>query len=81
MLVGDQAGDQEDRIGQPFVGPAGRLLGQALEEVGFDKRDLYITNVIKHFKFELRGKRDLRKRANAAEVEPACAGSRPNSNK
>jgi DNA polymerase len=71
MLVGEQAGDQEDRIGQPFVGPAGRLLEKALGEIGIDKREVYVTNVIKHFKFELRGKRRLHKRANAAEIE-AC---------
>ena len=71
MLIGEQAGDREDIEGLPFVGPAGRLLDQALEQIGFDRDALYVTNVIKHFKFELRGKRRLHKRANAAEIE-AC---------
>jgi DNA polymerase len=71
MLIGEQAGDREDLEGLPFVGPAGRLLDKALEEVGVDRDRLYVTNVIKHFKFELRGKRRLHKRANAAEVD-AC---------
>jgi uracil-DNA glycosylase len=71
MLIGEQAGDREDIEGLPFVGPAGRLLDQALGEVGIDREALYVTNVIKHFKFELRGKRRLHKRANAAEIE-AC---------
>jgi DNA polymerase len=71
MLIGEQAGDHEDVEGVPFVGPAGRLLDRALEEVGVDRDTLYVTNVIKHFKFELRGKRRLHKRANAAEIE-AC---------
>ncbi len=71
VLIGEQAGDREDVEGEPFVGPAGRLLDQALAEVGIDRATLYVTNVIKHFKFELRGKRRLHKRANAAEIE-AC---------
>jgi DNA polymerase len=71
MLIGEQAGDREDLEGEPFVGPAGRLLDQALGEIGIDRETLYVTNVIKHFKFELRGKRRLHKRANAAEIE-AC---------
>jgi uracil-DNA glycosylase family protein len=71
MLIGEQAGDREDLEGLPFVGPAGRLLDQALGEVGVDREALYVTNVIKHFKFELRGKRRLHKRANAAEID-AC---------
>jgi DNA polymerase len=71
MLIGEQAGDREDIEGLPFVGPAGRLLDQALERVGVDREMLYVTNVVKHFKFELRGKRRLHKRANAAEIE-AC---------
>lgn len=71
MLIGEQAGDREDIEGLPFVGPAGRLLDQALERAGIDRERLYVTNVIKHFKFELRGKRRLHKRANAAEVD-AC---------
>jgi len=71
ILLGEQAGDREDREGLPFVGPAGRLLDEALAEIGVSRDSLYITNVIKHFKFELRGKRRLHKRANAAEIN-AC---------
>ncbi|HKE49783.1 MAG TPA: UdgX family uracil-DNA binding protein [Rhodanobacteraceae bacterium] len=71
MLIGEQAGDREDLEGAPFVGPAGRLLDQALADVGIERKRLYVTNVIKHFKFEMRGKRRLHKRANAAEIE-AC---------
>ena len=69
LVVGEQAGDQEDREGRPFVGPAGQLLDKALDDAGVARADLYITNVIKHFKFEQRGKRRLHKRANAAEIE------------
>jgi DNA polymerase len=71
MLIGEQAGDREDLEGLPFVGPAGRLLDQALAEIGIERDILYVTNVVKHFKFEQRGKRRLHKRANATEVE-AC---------
>jgi len=71
MLIGEQAGDREDLAGTPFVGPAGRLLDQALEEIGAHRENFYVTNVIKHFKFELRGKRRLHRRANAAEID-AC---------
>ncbi|HVV98098.1 MAG TPA: UdgX family uracil-DNA binding protein [Rhodanobacteraceae bacterium] len=71
MLIGEQAGDREDLEGLPFVGPAGRLLDEALASIGIHRERLYVTNVVKHFKFELRGKRRLHKRANAAEVD-AC---------
>ncbi|WP_313045127.1 UdgX family uracil-DNA binding protein [Brevundimonas sp.] len=71
MVVGEQPGDQEDLVGRPFVGPAGRLLGAAFEEVGLNRRDLYLTNAVKHFKHEPRGKRRLHKTPNAAEVQ-AC---------
>jgi DNA polymerase len=72
MLVGEQPGDQEDRQGHPFVGPAGRLLNAALEEAGIDRRRVYITNAVKHFKFVPieRGRR-LHKKPAAAEVR-AC---------
>ena len=73
VVIGEQAGDHEDLEGLPFVGPAGRLLDEALERAGVDRDALYVTNVIKHFKFELRGKRRLHKRANAAEIA-ACVG-------
>jgi uracil-DNA glycosylase len=72
MLVGEQPGDQEDRQGHPFVGPAGRLLDVALEEAGIDRRRVYITNAVKHFKFVVieRGRR-LHKKPSAGEVR-AC---------
>ncbi len=69
MLVGEQPGDQEDRAGHPFVGPAGRLLDEALEEAGIDRGETFVTNAVKHFKHEMRGKRRLHKRPNAYEVE------------
>ena len=71
MLVGEQPGDHEDRAGRPFVGPAGRLLEQALEEAGIDRSTVYVTNVVKHFKWEARGKRRIHQKPNATEVS-AC---------
>jgi DNA polymerase len=71
MLVGEQPGDAEDVAGHPFVGPAGRLLDRALEEAGIDRRSVYVTNVVKHFKWEPRGKRRIHSRPNASEVA-AC---------
>lgn len=71
MLIGEQPGDQEDIAGAPFVGPSGQLLDRALQEAGLDRGRLYLTNTVKHFKFEQRGKARLHKRANAAEQE-AC---------
>ena len=71
VLVGEQPGDQEDRRGKPFVGPAGRILDEALEDAGIDRADVYITNVVKHFKFQPRGKRRIHKRPAAAEIA-AC---------
>ena len=71
QLIGEQPGQQEDIQGLPFVGPAGRLLDRALEEAQVDRGTLYLTNTVKHFKYELRGKVRLHKRANAAEQE-AC---------
>ena len=71
MLVGEQPGDKEDLAGRPFVGPAGRLLDQALEEAGIDRTGVYVTNAVKHFKWEPRGKRRLHKRPDAVEVA-AC---------
>jgi uracil-DNA glycosylase family protein len=71
MLVGEQPGDSEDREGHPFVGPAGRILDQALEEAGIDRRVVYVTNAVKHFKWEPRGKRRLHKTPAQREVE-AC---------
>jgi uracil-DNA glycosylase len=71
MLIGEQPGLQEDAQGLPFVGPSGRLLDRALEEAKVDRATVYVTNTVKHFKYELRGKLRLHKRANAAEQE-AC---------
>jgi uracil-DNA glycosylase family protein len=71
MLVGEQPGDQEDRQGHPFVGPAGKVLRQLLEEVGLPIEDCYLTNAVKHFKFEPRGKRRIHQRPNRAEAS-AC---------
>ena len=71
MLVGEQPGDAEDIAGHPFVGPAGKLLDRALEEAGIDRRIVYVTNVVKHFKWEPRGKRRIHAKPNAAEVA-AC---------
>jgi DNA polymerase len=71
MLVGEQPGDQEDLAGRPFVGPAGAILDRALEEAGATRNDYFITNAVKHFKHELRGKRRLHKTPDAGEVR-AC---------
>ena len=68
MFVGEQPGDKEDLEGRPFVGPAGRLLDRALEEAGIDRRAAYVTNVVKHFKYERRGKRRIHKKPNADEI-------------
>jgi uracil-DNA glycosylase len=71
MFVGEQPGDQEDLQGRPFVGPAGKLLDNALEEAGIERKKTYITNAVKHFKWEPRGKRRIHKKPNNAEVA-AC---------
>lgn|SRR5690606_25821835 len=71
LLVGEQPGDREDLEGKPFVGPAGQLLRRALAEAGLEPASLYLTNTVKHFKFQPRGKRRLHQRANAAE-QAAC---------
>jgi uracil-DNA glycosylase len=71
MLVGEQPGNEEDLMGKPFVGPAGRLLDDALEEAGIDRSQTYVTNVVKHFKWEPRGKRRIHKKPNAQEIA-AC---------
>jgi DNA polymerase len=71
MLVGEQPGDQEDLQGRPFVGPAGQLLDRALEAAGIDRTGVYVTNVVKHFKWEPRGKRRIHAKPNAAEIA-AC---------
>ena len=69
MLVGEQPGDKEDLAGKPFVGPAGRVLDQALADAGIARKETFVTNAVKHFKYEMRGKRRLHKRPNNYEVE------------
>jgi len=71
MLVGEQPGDKEDLAGEPFVGPAGRLLDRALEEAGIDRGEAYVTNAVKHFKWRPRGKRRLHQTPRGGEIE-AC---------
>jgi uracil-DNA glycosylase family protein len=71
MLVGEQPGDREDRTGHPFVGPAGALLDRAMEDAGIDRERVFVTNVVKHFKWRPSGKRRLHERPNAAEIR-AC---------
>lgn len=72
VLVGEQPGDQEDRAGVPFVGPAGRVLDDALHDAGIDRADVYLTNAVKHFKWRARGKRRIHERPNRTEVV-ACS--------
>jgi len=69
MMVGEQPGDQEDKQGRPFVGPAGSVLAKALKEAGIEREAVFVTNAVKHFKFEPRGKRRLHKRPNAYEID------------
>jgi uracil-DNA glycosylase len=71
MFVGEQPGDQEDLAGRPFVGPAGKLLDRALDAAGISRDAVYVTNVVKHFKWEPRGKRRIHKKPNSAEIA-AC---------
>jgi DNA polymerase len=71
MMVGEQPGDAEDLAGHPFVGPAGKLLDRALAEAGIDRSRVYVTNVVKHFKWEPRGKRRIHVKPNSAEIA-AC---------
>jgi uracil-DNA glycosylase len=71
VFIGEQPGDEEDRQGRPFVGPSGKLLDRALVEAGIDRTLVYVTNAVKHFKFEERGKRRLHKKPNGAEIR-AC---------
>jgi uracil-DNA glycosylase len=71
MLIGEQPGDQEDRAGHPFVGPAGKVLDAALEAAGIDRAEIYVTNAVKHFKNEPRGKRRLHKKPDTSEID-AC---------
>lgn len=71
VAVGEQPGDQEDRQGHPFVGPAGKILARGFEEAGIREADVYVTNAVKHFKFELRGKRRIHQKPNTVEIR-AC---------
>ena len=71
MFVGEQPGHEEDLAGEPFVGPAGRILDRALEEVGIDRRQVYVTNVVKHFKWEAKGKRRIHAKPGPLEIS-AC---------
>jgi uracil-DNA glycosylase len=71
VFIGEQPGDREDREGRPFVGPAGRVLDEALAEAGIDRRLAYVTNAVKHFKWEARGKRRIHQKPNAEELA-AC---------
>jgi DNA polymerase len=71
VLIGEQPGDEEDRQGHPFVGPSGKLLDRALVDAGIDRSSLYVTNAVKHFKFEERGKRRLHKKPSGVEIR-AC---------
>jgi uracil-DNA glycosylase len=71
MFVGEQPGDQEDRAGKPFVGPAGRVFDDALEEAGIDRTSVYVTNAVKHFKWQARGKRRIHQKPNWTEMT-AC---------
>lgn len=68
-FVGEQPGDQEDIQGRPFVGPAGQLLDRAMEEAGIDRKDVYITNAVKNFKYQMRGKRRIHQKPTAGEVK------------
>jgi DNA polymerase len=68
VLVGEQPGDYEDRAGRPFVGPAGKIMDPALEEAGIDRKEVYITNAVEHFKWEPRGKRRLHRKPNSREI-------------
>ena len=71
MLVGEQPGDYEDVAGKPFVGPAGKIMDRALEDAGIDRKQVYVTNAVKHFKWEPRGKRRIHKKPNSREIA-AC---------
>jgi uracil-DNA glycosylase family protein len=71
VLVGEQPGDYEDVAGKPFVGPAGKIMDQALQEAGIDRKEVYVTNAVKHFKWEPRGKRRIHQKPNSREIA-AC---------
>src|SRR5436305_14334014 len=71
MLIGEQPGDYEDVAGKPFVGPAGKIMDRALEDAGIDRKQVYVTNAVKHFKWEARGKRRIHSKPDAGEVQ-AC---------
>src|SRR5438045_1640519 len=74
MMIGEQPGDYEDVAGRPFVGPAGKMLDRALEEIGINRDDVYVTNAVKHFKWEPRGKRRIHQKTSARDIA-ACRRS------
>jgi DNA polymerase len=78
MLVGEQPGDYEDVAGKPIVGPAGKVMDRALEEAGIDREHVYVTNAVKHFKWEPRGKRRIHKKPNSREIAAVVPGWKPN---
>lgn len=69
MLVGEQPGDQEDKVGRPFIGPVGRLLDACLEDIGIDRDEVFVTNAVKRFKFTPRGKRRLHRSPGAGDIK------------
>src|SRR5215470_737432 len=75
MFVGEQPGNDEDLVGRPFVGPAGRVLDRAIADAGLDRTTIFVTNAVKHFKFEPRGKRRLHKKPNTSRSTAAAGGS------
>jgi len=79
MFIGEQPGNEEDLSGRPFVGPAGRLLDDALDTAGIDRKQTYVTNVVKHFKWEPRGKRRIHKNQTPSRSLPAVPGLKPKS--
>jgi DNA polymerase len=72
MLVGEQPGDHEDVAGKPFVGPAGKIMDRALQDAGIDRSQIYVTNAVKHFKWEPRGKRRIHQKPNSREIAACC---------
>jgi DNA polymerase len=78
VMIGEQPGDKEDLAGKPFVGPAGALLDRALADAGIDRSDVFVTNAVKHFKFEERGKRRIHKKPSDTEIDACRLGSRRN---
>ena len=78
MLIGEQPGDYEDVAGKPFVGPAGKIMDRALEEAGIDRSQVYVSNAVKHFKWEPRGKRRIHQKPNSREIAACRRGWKRN---